>query len=68
MKILSEDVICIKSINIDLAKISDKNIVKEKDGMIFFITDGLFCKIINKNNLNYSKYKEELNKIEKKDF
>lgn len=66
MKILSEDVICIKSINIDLAKISDKNIVKEKDGMIFFITDGLFCKIINKNNLNYSKYKEELNKIEKK--
>ena len=32
----------------------------------FFITDGLFCKIINKNNLNYSKYKEELNKIEKR--
>ncbi|NLL44481.1 MAG: protein kinase family protein [Mollicutes bacterium] len=55
----------IKSVNINLTKINSNNIVNSKDGMNFFITNGLFYKIIDKKNINYSKYLEELNKIER---
>jgi len=40
-------VIDIKSVNINLTKINSNNIVNSKDGMNFFITNGLFYKIID---------------------
>jgi serine/threonine protein kinase len=55
-----------KNVDIDFTGLDPDNIFKVKDGMVYLVMDGKFCKLINPKNIDLPEYCERLKSLELK--